>query len=143
MFKPKREYDAWQTPEQRKVQEQIWRECDEYRVAVNNALQFWRMCREDACRRNHACSGDMHECFQRHWAMNSQDEKAWLRAALKAMAAGLSPGEILHAADAAQAQHLELTATLDSAKVAAAPSPQSAATPAPVAAPPMPRIRQL
>jgi hypothetical protein len=48
-------------------------------LAFCNALEFWQMCSVGACRRNHACRGDTHACFGRHWRRVPDDEFAMAR----------------------------------------------------------------
>ncbi|MEA3028040.1 MAG: hypothetical protein QOF91_3325 [Alphaproteobacteria bacterium] len=101
MFQTKITFSEGQTPEQRKAHTAYWRRQDAQRRGFNNMLRFWRVCARPACRRNHTCSGDMHACFTRHWAMMAEDEKEWIRGAIKA-GAGATLEQRARAADAAR-----------------------------------------
>jgi hypothetical protein len=138
MFQTKITFSEGQTPEQRKAHTAYWRRQDAQRRGFNNMLRFWRVCARPACRRNHTCSGDMHACFTRHWAMMAEDEKEWIRGAIKA-GAGATLEQRARAADAARERYLK---SIERAN--APPAPCSPAEPA--AAPPPSlgvRIRRL
>jgi hypothetical protein len=99
------------------------RQDDAKRVMMCNALQFWRVCDERACRRRHTCSGDPQACFTRHWSQFPEDGKVWLRAGIKARVDGLSPQAAARAADAEVARHVALMAKHARPAAAAAPAP--------------------
>jgi hypothetical protein len=72
----------------------------------NNKLKFWRMCREPRCLRGKACLGEAQPCFTRHWERMPEEEKMWLRFAIKARAAGATPEEAVKAGNDAKARYL-------------------------------------
>jgi len=112
------------------------REYDEYRRNFNNALKFWRMCTEARCRRARGCVGDMHACFERHWAMIPEAAKVWFRTAIKARVAGHPAQEASAIGDAAVKRWEEIMASGGAAVPAAAsPAAPDADSPAP------PRLR--
>jgi hypothetical protein len=118
----------WQTPEQRKAQAAIWRRQDKQQLTICNALQFWRVCDEGACTRRRTCSGDPHACFDRQWARYPEEEKTWIRAAIKARLDGLSPEAAGRAADAELAHYVALMAKHEQPDAPLAPAPQPAQT---------------
>jgi hypothetical protein len=63
------------------------------RIPVNNALQFWSLCGQPACRRARACVGDAEACFKRFWPLVPEEFKVWFRAGIKARVDGHSPRE--------------------------------------------------
>jgi hypothetical protein len=130
------------TAEQRKWQEENLRAHDARKRMMCNTFRLWEVCDAPACRRAHSCVGDMHACFERQWAAIPEEEKAWLRAGIKARAAGLSSAEAARAADAEVARHNELMASLN-ARVSrgAVASPISDAASQQGNEPPAPRIR--
>jgi hypothetical protein len=79
-------------------------------------LKFFIVCGKPRCRREHACCGDPHACFRRHWAIVPDEFKARLRLVLKFHQNGMSPRE---AACAAEAEYARQTAA------AAQPKPKS------------------
>ena len=125
MWKRTMTFADWQTPTQRATQAEMWRRDDAQRLAMCNALQFWRACGKRACQRQHTCAGDPHACFTRHWALVPEDQKVWLRAGIKARKDGLSPEMAARAADAEQARVAALMAkhAQPVAAVTAAPHP--------------------
>jgi hypothetical protein len=125
MFQTKVTFSEDQTPEQRKAQVAMSRKQDDRRRAMNNALGFWRICSKPICRRNHACSHDMHACFQRHWWPIPEDQKEWLRGALVATYGGATGDAVLRAADARRAEYLQFQERINAGAAPAASSPSA------------------
>jgi hypothetical protein len=121
-------FAKWQTPAQRKAQAAIWRRHDKQQLTICNVLQFWRVCEEGACTRRQTCCGDPHACFDRQWARYSEEEKVWIRAAIKARADGLSPEAAGRAADAELADYVALMAKHGQPGASLAPAPEPAQT---------------
>lgn len=64
-------------------------------------LQFWRRCRDTACRRKQSCIGDAHACFDCGFASMSGADKEWLRGAIMATVKGArTKGELMRRIDA-------------------------------------------
>jgi hypothetical protein len=84
MWKRPLTFADWQTPAQRAIQLALWRDEDERRIALNNALGVWRGCGTVGCRRNRSCQGDPHACFARFWAALPDETKEEFRAAIRA-----------------------------------------------------------
>lgn len=114
--------DPTMTPAQREWQRQSRARYDADRRVFNNACAFWRDCEEPRCRREHACSGDPHGCFQRRWALIPEDAKMWFRAALKALVAGASFDE----ADRIGEAEMERWRALEPMDIARRPMAESA-----------------
>ena len=140
MFRTQVKFSKDQTPEQRAAHAQHWRRQDALKRAQCNWLQFWRMCRTPLCRRNHACCGDMHACFERHWWPMPEDEKEYVRGAIKAAAEGMPADGIVRAANAARGRYLDM---IEKQNAEAAAKAQAAAAPAPKVQTPQARIRTL
>jgi hypothetical protein len=102
MIQTKVKFADLQTPEQRKAQAAHWRRADAYRRAFNNALGFWRVCKNPICRRRRGCSHDMHACFERHWWSLPEEEKEYWRGCLTAAATARRPEELHEAGLAAR-----------------------------------------
>jgi hypothetical protein len=123
MFRTTPKFAHWQTPEQRAFTARQVEKRDAMRRAQCNMLKFWRMCTKPRCRRNHTCSEDMHACFERHWAMIAEEDKQWIRGAIRAAARGATKDEVARAADAARAAFLESLAARSVPVAAPASSP--------------------
>jgi hypothetical protein len=102
-------------------------------------LQFWRRCRDTACRRRRSCIGDASACFDRGFASMSEADKEWLRGAIMATVKGArTKGELIRRIDAeiaaarrAKPMDLQgLAAWLQSALAAVAQEAGLAAAPA-------------
>ena len=130
MFRTQVKFFKDQTPEQRAAHVRNWRRQDAVTRMRCNVLQFWRLCRTPVCRRNHACCGDMHACFERHWEQFPESGKAWFRAVAKARQDGHSTQQAMRMANAEAAREAG----------AAAPQPDSAASDSASAEP---RVRPL
>ena len=67
-------------------------------------LQFWRRCRDTACRRKRSCIGDASACFDCGFAAMSEADKEWLRGAIMATLKGAgrakTRGELIRRIDA-------------------------------------------
>lgn len=107
MFQTKVTFSAEQTPEQRKAHAAYWRGKDARRRGINNLLGFWRVCGKPVCRRNRACSHDMHACFARLWPLVPEENKEYLRGCILAARDGAAGDEIIRAADARRADYLK------------------------------------
>ena len=127
-----------QTPEQRKAEEIIRARHAKITRAVCNTLAFWRFCSAGACRRGHLCVGDAGACFRRHWPNVPEDIKVWLRAMIKARAAGHSMEQTARIAAAEMEQYAE-SMDGETMKVATADGETTAKREAPA----MPRGRPL
>ena len=135
MFQTKLTFIPGQAPEQRKAQAAYWRRQDAQRRGINDALGFWRVCGKPQCRRNQACSFDMHACFARHWAQVPEEDKEYLRGCITAARDGVRGLDALDRAGLAAREKY-----LDRMDRSNAPP----ATPAPAASPaPDVRIRRL
>jgi hypothetical protein len=89
-----------QTPAQRKAHEADVREHDAVKRVFNNVLGFWLACGKARCRRNNACSGDPHACFQQLWPLVPEQEKEYVRGCITASKVTRSP-QALHQAGVA------------------------------------------
>ena len=136
MWKRTTQFHPDQTPEQRAWQAKNERREDARRIAMCNALQFWRACRIRECKRRHACSGDPHACFARQWEQFPESGKAWFRAVAKARRDGLSTRQAMRQTSAEMAQEAEAAA-----KLAATAPPQRESPSAGARA--GPRVRKL
>ena len=126
MWKRTTKFRPDQTPEQRAWQAKHERRDDARRIAMCNALQFWRACRIRECKRRHACSGDPHACFARQWEQFPESGKAWFRAVAKARRDGLSTRQAMRQTSAEMAQEGEAAAKLAATAVAPQPSDATA-----------------
>lgn len=63
---------------------------EESRRALNDTFVFWQRCEEAACRRAHACVGELQGCFQRHFVPLPEGTKVWMRTLISAKASGKS-----------------------------------------------------
>jgi hypothetical protein len=113
--KIKESYDGRLTRAQREFQEKIDRAREASGRAKCSLLRVWRHCRKAACRRAHACLGDMDECFQLNWQALPEAARVWLRAGMKARAQGLSLSQAVDAAEAEMARAIEETARYEAA----------------------------
>jgi hypothetical protein len=84
-----------QTPEQRAFSERQAKQDDARMRSHCNLVGFWEICGRPACRRNRSCSGEPHQCFERHWAIVPEDEKEWMRGAIMAKFKGAATTEEL------------------------------------------------
>ena len=134
MWKRTTKFAAWQTPEQRAYQAKLVRRDDARRLAMCNALQFWRACRTRECKRRHACSGDPQACFTQKWEQFPEAAKDWFRAVRKARQDGLSMEQAIARATAELAREAEIVAKFEAARAPAE---------APRFTPPTPRVRGL
>jgi hypothetical protein len=108
MFRTKVGFADWQTPEQHAITVRLARRDDDARRTHCNMLKFWRVCTKPICRRNHSCSGDMHACFRRHWALVPEDFKEWVRGAIMAKLKGAkNVDELARAAEARRADYFK------------------------------------
>ena len=104
---------------------------DESRRMFNNIVGFWRVCERPGCRRNRACLGDMHACFERLWPLVPEEEKEYLRGCIKAAQNTRSRGAIHKAGIAARDACLRDTARLAAPAAAPQAEPARASAPAP------------
>jgi hypothetical protein len=139
MWKRTIKFNPDQTPEQRAWQEKWVRRDDARRVAMCNALQFWRACHTRECKRRHACSGDPQACFTRHWEHYPEEAKVWFRAVAKLRQDGLSTQQAMQRANDEMARVEEAEAAARRALDAALPPPQDRAASPPI----LPRVRTL
>ncbi|MGI8525119.1 MAG: hypothetical protein ACR2K5_02915 [Pseudolabrys sp.] len=58
----------------------------------------WTICPDKRCKRASACRGDVNTCSRRCLPLVSVEDKVWLRKAVQARLAGLSPEEAVKAA---------------------------------------------
>ncbi len=66
---------------------------DRPRRRLHDALSFWMICQEKACKRARACRGDTYACARRHQPLVPQEIKVWLKKAIELRLDGLSPEE--------------------------------------------------
>ena len=71
--------------ERRQAEQRLRYQCD--------LLQFWRRCRDTACRRKRACIGDAYACFDCGFASMSEADREWLRGAIMATVKGAGTAE--------------------------------------------------
>jgi hypothetical protein len=137
-------YGLEQTPEQKRWQEKHQREHEQFTRSKNNALRFWRACRNKPCRRAHACAGEPHECFRVNWARTPIEVKEWYRAGIKARAEGYPPEEAKRRADAAFIRAvLQQQAQEQAAAAIPKPAAQLPRASEPPREPDAPRLRRL
>jgi hypothetical protein len=131
------------TPAQREMHERALRRDRAQMRAGCTAFRFWRRCRKAGCRRAHACTGgDPQECFDRHWASFPQRAKVWLRAGIKARAAGRSLQDATRDADAELLRYAMLEERAPNTNVSGSRSADPTA-PARTEKAPAPRLRAL
>ena len=120
--------------ERRQAEQRLRYQCD--------LLQFWRRCRDTACRRKRSCIGDAYACFDCGFAAMSEADREWLRGAIMATLKGAgrakTRGELIRRIDAEIAaarrakpmDRQELAARLRSMLAAAGQEARLAAVPA-------------
>jgi hypothetical protein len=115
---------------------------DELARFKNTVYGFWRAC-APRCQRAKACTGEQpQKCFDRFWAATPESHKEYIRALIRARAAGANPADSTKAAEAALAACLAREADEASA-TAPAPTPPSDQRAQATSQPPMPRARVL
>jgi hypothetical protein len=106
-------------------------------------LKFYIACGHVKCRRARACVCDANECFLRLWPVVPEDLKIYIRAAIKAIDAGLSQAAIAAEAERELARWRKLMAPRtepQAAAVASSCEPSPHATNPPTSGP---RLRVL
>jgi hypothetical protein len=58
-----------------------------------NLFEFWRQCGNEICLRRRSCTGDPHDCFDRHHAAMPRDHAAWLHADILSRTRGTGTAE--------------------------------------------------
>ena len=102
---PKRNPETMTEPQRRQQDEQTRRNTHDF-------FQFWMMCQEKPCARSRRCVGELYPCFSRHWPLVPEEQKNWFRAAIKALAGGVSKQEAARIADAEAARIAALLSSL-------------------------------
>lgn len=68
--------------------------------ALCRVLGFWRVCGKRPCRRALDCKGDVDICFRTFWWQMPEENRVWIRAAIRASADGLGNKAVAEAAAA-------------------------------------------
>ncbi|MGV3633139.1 MAG: hypothetical protein ACO1NY_02240 [Pseudorhodoplanes sp.] len=110
--------------------------------ALCRALGFWRVCGKPPCRRALDCKGDAQACFRTFWWQMPEENRVWVRAAIRASAGGLGKKAAAKAA-AAEAERWRELQMRFAPKAAVPVSSERPAVPPEPCCVPMPRIRSL
>jgi hypothetical protein len=95
---------------------------------LHTGLGFWRVCRENRCKRARGCAGDVYACAARHFPLMPEETKAYLQKVFEGLRNGLTADE---AHQAARKHVAEIEAML--ARIAQYEAELQAARAAPVA----------
>lgn len=74
---------------------------------LSTLMGLWWLCANARCRRNHACIGDAHRCYDRIWDATPQGQKEVWCCAIEARCNGIRTEQALAEAVAARFRKLE------------------------------------